>query len=84
MKLLRKSQTRAMSVYQVTNTAGDFLGSISCRPEEEADLLKYWAGPKGAPGPANPPEQSGRSAFARALRTLSLNGAGRRAILRGC
>ena len=81
-KLLRKKSDRAKTVFHVTNTAGDILGSISVRPEEEADLLRRF----GPADNAGPPSSSavGRRAMAKCLKTLPFNEAGQRAILRGC
>jgi hypothetical protein len=74
-RLLKKTSTKANTVFQVIDNVGAIRGSITVPLGAEDDLLRHWAGPTGNPPAA---KQGKAKALLRSRRHVS-----KAAILRG-
>jgi hypothetical protein len=75
-RLVKKTSTKANTVFQIVDDRGDIRGSINIPLGAESDLLRRWAGSTGNPPAA---KQGMAKALLRSRRQVS-----KAAVLRGC
>lgn len=82
-QLVKKSENRLVTKFQVLNDAGDIVGSIGVEPGQVADLLRHWSGPVEGSSSSKAQSQKQNPVVA-AIMNAKSRVVNRQAILRSC